>query len=166
MYGRQAGSNQGQQTLRKKGNLTPYARVPQWMCTLSWVPACSQFIITIIIQDVCVHTGAISRDVRSLKEYIVLYTSALAEQFTTIHGFTQGGCCPHRSHYQSSQAAAGVNLQGEDLFWWFLFVGRKIFGLFENRHYYYKGNGDEMKICLRWNSAKQYVEKTILATES
>lgn len=77
-------------------------------------PCMLQFIITIIIQDVCVHTGAISHDVRSLKEYIVLYTSALAEQFTTIHSFIQGGCCPYRSHYQSGQAAAGVNLQGED----------------------------------------------------
>lgn len=81
-----------------KRNLTPYARVPQWMCVRSWVSACSQFIITIIIQDVCVHTRAISHEAWSLKEYIVLYTSALAEQFTTTHSFIRGGCCPHRSH--------------------------------------------------------------------
>lgn len=96
-----------------KRNLMPYARVLQWMCVRSWVPACSQFIITIIIQDVSVHTRAISHEAWSLKEYIVLYTSALAEQFTT-HSFIRGGCCPHRSHYQSSQAAARVNLPGED----------------------------------------------------
>lgn len=62
----------------------------------------------------CVHTRAISHEAWSLKEYIVLYTSALAEQFTTTHSFIRGGCCPHRSHYQSGQAAARVNLPGEE----------------------------------------------------
>ncbi len=36
-------------------------------CALSQVPACSQFIITIIIQDICLHTRAISHGVHSLK---------------------------------------------------------------------------------------------------
>lgn len=64
-----------------------------------------------------------------------------------------GGCCPHRSHYQSGQAAAGVNLQGEDsqllCFDGFCLWVEKYSVFFENRHYYYKGNGDEMKVCLR-----------------
>lgn len=50
MYGRQAGSNQGQQMLRRHGNLTPYARLLQWNVCWGWDSACSQFIITIIIQ--------------------------------------------------------------------------------------------------------------------
>lgn len=45
---------------------------------------CSQFITTIIIQDVYTHITAISRRVFSLKEYIVFYTSALAEHFNTL----------------------------------------------------------------------------------
>lgn len=91
---------------------------------------------------------------------MLLYTSAAAEQLATKHSVVQGGCRPHRSHYRTSQAAAAVKSSGRGLmsisvFDGVLFEAIKIFCLFEkkqqqkNRHYYYKGNGDEMEICLQ-----------------
>lgn len=98
-------------------------------CVLSWVSACSQFIITIIIQDVYVHTRAISHGAQSLKEYIVLYTSALAEQFTTIQSSTQRGCRPQQIPLSVQPSCCQCDSSGRrltaSLFWWFLFVGIK-----------------------------------------
>lgn len=129
MYGRQTGSNQGQQMLRRHGNLTPYARLLQWNVCWGWDSACSQFIITIIIQHVCVHTRAISHGVQSLKEDTGLSTST--KQFTTMHSFMQGCWCPQQIPLsvqpqccQSESSGRGLTVS---LFWWFLFVGISIF---------------------------------------
>lgn len=118
-------------------------------CVLSWGSACSRLIITIIIQDVCVHTGAISHGAQSLKESIVLYTSALAVQFTTIHSCTQrlfSSADPIMCPAEPLPVWSSGRRLAASLFWWFLFVGiKKILSLFENRHYYYdKGFEDEM----------------------
>ena len=131
MYGRQAGPNQGQQMLRRHRNLTPYARLLQWNVRRGWDSACSQFIIAIIIQDVCAHTRAISHGVQSLKEDIVLSTPA--EQFTTMHSFMQGGCCPQQIPLSVQPQCCQTESSGRGLtvclFWWFLFVGISIFRL-------------------------------------
>lgn len=66
----------------------------------------------------------------------------------TIPDSRRGGCRLRGSHYQSSQAAAGGNLQGEDMLFFFfflLFASIKIFRPFEGRRYYNKGSGEEMK---------------------
>lgn len=127
-------------------------------CVLSWVSECSQFIITIIIQDVYIHTRAISRGVQSLKEYTAPHARARDEQFTTVRIYMQR-CCrteqiplcvqPSCCHCESSGRRVT-----EPLFWWFLFVGVKKFALFWNQSLLLQRQWRWNGKCLQWNCAK------------
>lgn len=133
-------------------------------CVLSWV---SQFIITIIIQDVYVHTSAMSYGVQSI-EYITLYTSALTEQFTTIHSFMQRGCRPQQiplsvqpSYCQCESSERSISVLMVSI------CGHNFFYPLKNpRHYYCKGNEDEMENVYNETLQKQYVVETTLVTET
>lgn len=135
MQGRQAAPNQGQ---RKSHAICSCAAL-----NTSILPVHCQHY-----HPVCLHSRQCNQPPESAVKWI---HCALREQFITIPGFTRGGCRFRSSLYQSSQAAAGGNLQGEDMFFFlffFLFVSIKIFSPFDGRRYYYKGNRDEMKsIC-------------------
>ena len=101
MYGRQVGSNQGQQMLGRHGSPTPYARLLPARCG---VPAWPRFIITAIIRGASAFTPQQwAAEFSHYKEDIVLYAGARAEQSTTTRSFVNRGWRP----------AAGVNLLGE-----------------------------------------------------
>lgn len=62
---------------------------------------------------VCLHSHQRNQPLESAIKWI---HCALQGQFITIAGFRRGVCRPRSSHNQSSQAAAGGKLQGDDTF--------------------------------------------------
>lgn len=117
MYGRQAGSNQGQQMLRRHGNLTPYARLLQRsVCWAETLHAPGSIINHY-------HPGCLrshqSNQPRSSVIKRIHYASTQVLSLNNLQQYT-ASCKEavglNRSHYLSSQAAAGVNLLGEERF--------------------------------------------------
>lgn len=127
MYGRQAGSNQGQQMLRRHGNLTPYARLLQWNVCWGWDSACSQFIITIIIQHLHQsnqpRSSIIKRRNCAFHIHWTIYNNAQLHA-RMLMSSADPIICPATvlSEWIFRERTHSVSL-----FWWFLFVGISIF---------------------------------------
>lgn len=143
MYGRQAGSNQGQQMLRRHGNLTPYATLLQW--NVCW-GLCMLTVHYHHYHPGCLRSHQSNQPWSSKRKYSVLYTSGICWTIynnTQIHAkrlssWADPIMCPAKLLPMWIFGERRLCIDGFYLWWW------KIHNLFW-KHYYHKGNEDEIK---------------------
>lgn len=113
MYGRQAGSNQGQQMLRRHGSLRPYARVLQWsVCWAESLHAPSS------LSPLSSRISAFTPEQSATEFTWWKNTLCFKQVFSPNNSQQYTAPCEEavvlsRSYYPSSQAVASVNLQGK-----------------------------------------------------